>query len=83
MEKHLASLHVPNKAEATLGAQALNSALHRDTSFLTWAVSPIALVVSRRVCAPTRDKPAAAMGDACVVISGLQTRLVGSTIMGA
>jgi hypothetical protein len=37
MEKDLASLHISNKAAATLGAQALNSALHDDTSFLTWA----------------------------------------------
>ena len=36
--KDLASLHISNKAEATLGAKALNSALHDDTAFLTWAV---------------------------------------------
>jgi hypothetical protein len=32
MEKHLASLHISNKAEAALGAKTLNSAVHGDTS---------------------------------------------------
>jgi hypothetical protein len=83
MEKDLVSLNISNKAEATLGAKALNGALHGDTSFPTWVVLPISWVASRRVCAPTRDEPAAAVGDACVVISGLETRFLGPAIMGA
>jgi hypothetical protein len=41
MEKALASLNISNKAEARLGAKALNGALHDDISFLTWVVLSI------------------------------------------
>jgi hypothetical protein len=83
MEKDLASLNISNKAEAPLGAKALNGALHDDTSFLTWAVLSISWAISRRVCALTRSEPAAAMGDACIIISDLETRLVAPPSMGA
>ena len=82
MEKDLASLNISNKAEATLGAKALNRALHGDASLLTRAILPLSWVVSRRVYTLTRAEPAAAVGDACIIISGLETRLVGPAILG-
>jgi hypothetical protein len=38
MEKDLSSCGIPQKAEATLGANGQNGALHRGTSSLVWAV---------------------------------------------
>jgi hypothetical protein len=40
MEENVAPFTVSNKAEATLGAKALNSALHFSPSFPTSAMSP-------------------------------------------
>jgi hypothetical protein len=65
--KDLASLNISNKAEATLGAKALDGALHDDTSFLVWTVLSISRIVSRRVYAQTRHEPAAGVSDACII----------------
>jgi hypothetical protein len=81
MEKDLASLTISNKAEATLGAKALNGALHDNTSFLSWVVLSILWVVSRRVCAPSCNEPAAGLGDTYIIIGGPEARLVGTPSM--